>query len=118
MPFRHARVVAGFDPHGTYRVGSLFWAKLRRLREQDRRSGREARRRAAASRRRARLIGVEAGPGGHHRLSSGEVAALLAVNPNTVARWATDESLPAIRTIGGHLRYRWADVAAWLSREV
>jgi excisionase family DNA binding protein len=49
-----------------------------------------------------------------HLLSSGEVAALLAVSPRTVARWAADEGLPAIRTMGGHRRYRWSDVKAWL----
>jgi len=34
-----------------------------------------------------------------------EVAAILHVNPKTVARWAKDGRLPHIRTLGGHRRY-------------
>lgn len=35
-----------------------------------------------------------------------EVAQLFKVNPKTVARWARAGKLPAIRTVGGHRRYR------------
>jgi hypothetical protein len=44
-----------------------------------------------------------------------EVARLLGVNPKTVNSWS-DEGLPSHRTIGGHRRYRWGDVTAWLRR--
>lgn len=42
--------------------------------------------------------------------TSGEVAKLFNVNPRTVARWATGNRLPSFRTLGGHRRYRVADV--------
>ncbi len=38
-------------------------------------------------------------------LMTSEVAAILHVNPKTVARWAKDGRLPHIRTLGGHRRY-------------
>jgi hypothetical protein len=36
-----------------------------------------------------------------------------AVSPRTVGRWARD-GLPWVRTVGGHRRFRWADVRAWI----
>lgn len=39
-----------------------------------------------------------------------EVAALFRVDPKTVTRWAMAGRLPAIRTLGGHRRYRERDV--------
>lgn len=35
-----------------------------------------------------------------------EVAAVLRVNPKTVSRWSKMGRLPAVRTLGGHRRYR------------
>lgn len=43
-------------------------------------------------------------------LRSDEVAALLGVSSRTVTKWATQGKLPCIRTIGGHRRYREADI--------
>ena len=43
-------------------------------------------------------------------LSSGEVAVLLHVSPKTVSRWATQGLLPCLVTLGGHRRFRLADV--------
>src|SRR5258708_32583716 len=34
-----------------------------------------------------------------------EVAALLHVSPKTVARWATQQKLPYVKTLGGHRRF-------------
>ena len=39
-------------------------------------------------------------------LTPAEVAAMFRVNPKTVTRWARAGKLPALRTIGGHRRYR------------
>lgn len=41
-----------------------------------------------------------------------EVAALFGVSPRTVARWAREGKIPAVRTAGGHHRYRPTDVDA------
>jgi excisionase family DNA binding protein len=41
-----------------------------------------------------------------------EVAALFGVDPKTVARWARSGRLTSIKTLGGHRRYRRADVLA------
>jgi excisionase family DNA binding protein len=43
-------------------------------------------------------------------LTPGEVAALLHVDANTVARWSNEGRLQAIRTPGGHRRYPASEV--------
>lgn len=43
-------------------------------------------------------------------LTPSEVAALFRVDPKTVTRWAKAGKLSAIRTLGGHRRYREAEV--------
>lgn len=47
-------------------------------------------------------------------LTPGEVAQLFSVDPKTVSRWASHGKLEAFRTLGGHRRYRAAEVAALL----
>ena len=47
-------------------------------------------------------------------LTPAEVAAMFRVDPKTVTRWAKAGKLSAIRTLGGHRRYRLADVRALL----
>jgi excisionase family DNA binding protein len=43
-------------------------------------------------------------------LTPAEVAALFRVNPKTVTRWARAGKLDAIRTLGGHRRFRASEV--------
>ena len=43
-------------------------------------------------------------------LPPAEVAALFRVDPKTVTRWAKAGKLTAIRTLGGHRRYRESEV--------
>ena len=45
-------------------------------------------------------------------LKPAEVAAIFRVSPKTVTRWANDPNAPitAIKTIGGHRRFRTNDV--------
>lgn len=38
-------------------------------------------------------------------LRTAEVARLLHVSPKTVSRWAKEEKLPYVRTLGGHRRF-------------
>ena len=47
-------------------------------------------------------------------LTPAEVAALMGVNAKTVTRWATERRIEAVRTLGGHRRYRLAVVLALL----
>lgn len=47
-------------------------------------------------------------------LAPREVAALFRVDPKTVTRWAQEGKLTAIRTLGGHRRYRADEVYALL----
>ena len=47
-------------------------------------------------------------------LTPSEVARIFRVNPKTVTRWARSGKLPAIRTLGGHRRFRSADIQAFL----
>jgi excisionase family DNA binding protein len=51
----------------------------------------------------------------HERLlTPSEVAALFRVDPKTVTRWAQAGKLTAIRTLGGHRRYRESEVSRLL----
>ncbi|MFC4556298.1 BldC family transcriptional regulator [Georgenia faecalis] len=43
-------------------------------------------------------------------LTPGEVAARFRVDPKTVTRWANAGKLSAVRTLGGHRRYRRSEV--------
>lgn len=45
-------------------------------------------------------------------LTPGQVAHMFSVDPKTVTRWAQAGKLTAIRTLGGHRRYRAAEVEA------
>ena len=47
-------------------------------------------------------------------LTPAEVAALFRVDPKTVTRWAKAGKLTSIRTLGGHRRYREAEVQSLL----
>lgn len=47
-------------------------------------------------------------------LTPAEVANLFRVDPKTVTRWAKAGKLTAIRTLGGHRRYRSSEVNALL----
>ena len=49
-------------------------------------------------------------------LSPAEVAALFRVDPKTVTRWAKAGKLKALRTLGGHRRYRESEVLKLLGR--
>jgi excisionase family DNA binding protein len=57
----------------------------------------------------ARLIDTET------LLTPAEVAAMFRVDPKTVTRWAKAGKLTSIRTLGGHRRYREAEVTALLA---
>ena len=54
-------------------------------------------------------------PEAQQLLRSHEVAALFDVTERTVINWAAAAKLPALRTIGGHLRFRNEDVMALLA---
>ena len=43
-------------------------------------------------------------------ITPAEVAKLFRVDPKTVTRWAKAGKLTAIRTLGGHRRYRQSEV--------
>lgn len=43
-------------------------------------------------------------------IPAGVVAQMFSVDPKTVVRWANEGKLPCFRTIGGHRRFRKADV--------
>ncbi|MDA2807149.1 BldC family transcriptional regulator [Nocardiopsis suaedae] len=47
-------------------------------------------------------------------LTPAEVAAMFRVDPKTVTRWAKAGKLTSVRTLGGHRRYREAEVRALL----
>jgi excisionase family DNA binding protein len=48
-------------------------------------------------------------------LTPAEVAKLFRVDPKTVTRWAKAGKLTAIRTLGGHRRYRKSEVQSFLN---
>ena len=49
-------------------------------------------------------------------LTPREVAALFRVDPKTVSRWAEAGKLSAVRTLGGHRRFREAEVRALVAQ--
>jgi len=48
-------------------------------------------------------------------LTPSEVAQLFRVDPKTVTRWAKAGKLTAVKTLGGHRRYKESEVRALLS---
>jgi excisionase family DNA binding protein len=48
-------------------------------------------------------------------LTPAEVATMFRVDPKTVTRWAKGGKLTSVRTLGGHRRYREAEVRGLLS---
>lgn len=50
-------------------------------------------------------------------LTPAEVAAMFRVDPKTVTRWAKAGKLTAIRTLGGHRRYRESEVLGLLDKD-
>lgn len=53
-------------------------------------------------------------PEAERLLTPAEVAAMFRVDPKTVTRWARDGRLTAVRTLGGHRRYRESEVLGLL----
>ena len=49
-------------------------------------------------------------------LTPAEVAALFRVHPKTVTRWARAGKISAVRTLGGHRRYRASEVRRLLEQ--
>ncbi len=49
-------------------------------------------------------------------LTPSEVAAIFRVDPKTVTRWAKVGKLSSIRTLGGHRRFRAAEVNELLAK--
>jgi excisionase family DNA binding protein len=43
-------------------------------------------------------------------LTPSEVAELFRVNPKTVTRWARSGKISAVRTLGGHRRFRASEI--------
>ncbi|HIW63553.1 MAG TPA: BldC family transcriptional regulator [Candidatus Stackebrandtia excrementipullorum] len=51
-------------------------------------------------------------------LTPAEVASMFRVDPKTVTRWAKAGKLSAIRTLGGHRRYRESEVRDLLQDQI
>jgi excisionase family DNA binding protein len=49
-------------------------------------------------------------------LTPSEVAAMFRVNPKTVTRWARTGKISAIRTLGGHRRFRASEIRTFLEQ--
>ena len=51
-------------------------------------------------------------------LTPGEVAEMFKVNPKTVTRWARAGKITAIRTLGGHRRFREDEIRGALESQL
>jgi excisionase family DNA binding protein len=61
------------------------------------------------------LIAVEAPLMAENELlTPSEVAAMFRVNPKTVTRWARAGKISAVRTLGGHRRFRASEIRRFL----
>lgn len=49
-------------------------------------------------------------------LTPAEVAVMFRVNPKTVTRWARAGKISAIRTLGGHRRFRAVEIQRFLDQ--
>jgi excisionase family DNA binding protein len=58
------------------------------------------------------IINTQTADDGLGLMTPGEVATVLHVDANTVARWSNNGRLRAVRTLGGHRRYYAAEVLA------
>jgi len=47
-------------------------------------------------------------------LTPGEVAVMFRVNPKTVTRWARAGRISAVRTLGGHRRFKASEIRRFL----
>jgi excisionase family DNA binding protein len=61
------------------------------------------------------VVAIDSTPEPEALLTPSEVASLFRVDPKTVTRWAKAGKLTSIRTLGGHRRYREAEVRDLLS---
>ncbi|HZJ26192.1 MAG TPA: BldC family transcriptional regulator [Acidimicrobiia bacterium] len=59
---------------------------------------------------------MPATPDNEALLTPSEVAAMFRVNPKTVTRWARAGKISAIRTLGGHRRFRAAEIHKFLEQ--
>ena len=59
---------------------------------------------------------MESNPDQDALLTPSEVAAMFRVNPKTVTRWARAGKISAIRTLGGHRRFRAAEIKKFLEQ--
>jgi excisionase family DNA binding protein len=50
-------------------------------------------------------------------LTPAEVAKIFRVDPKTVTRWAKAGKITAIRTLGGHRRYRRSEIQAIIKNQ-
>jgi excisionase family DNA binding protein len=53
----------------------------------------------------------------HELMTTRQVADLFHVDPKTVTRWAKSGKLTSIRTLGGHRRFRRAEISKLLKEE-
>ena len=51
----------------------------------------------------------------HELLTPGEVAVMFRVNPKTVTRWARAGKISAVRTLGGHRRFRASEIQRFIT---
>ncbi len=59
---------------------------------------------------------MELTPDPDELLTPSEVAAMFRVNPKTVTRWARAGKISAIRTLGGHRRFRASEIRQLLDQ--
>ena len=59
-------------------------------------------------------MAVEAPMAENELLTPSEVAVMFRVNPKTVTRWARAGKISAVRTLGGHRRFRASEIRRFL----
>jgi excisionase family DNA binding protein len=59
---------------------------------------------------------MESNPEPEQLLTPSEVAAMFRVNPKTVTRWARAGKISAIRTLGGHRRFKASEIRKFLEQ--
>lgn len=49
--------------------------------------------------------------------TTNEVAAYLRKSPGTIANWRSEGTGPPWKRVGHDIRYRWADIEAWIDQQ-
>ena len=110
-PLRILRRLLSLDDSDTDKSGRSHKVGLQDAEAPSRRTGREREQESEEP-----AMAMDASSEHEALLTPSEVAAMFRVNPKTVTRWARAGKISAIRTLGGHRRFRESEIRRFLEQ--